>query len=200
MGRAKNRKVLKVENLSIQFNAPVVLGFTVICLIALLANEVTAGQSRTLLFSVYHFPLNDALGYVRLFTHVVGHASLEHFSGNIILILVIGPALEDRYGSGNMAVCILLTALVTGIMQCVFFPNASLCGASGVVFMMILLSSMGGVKSGHIPFTLIVVAIVYLGGEIKEAIFVQDNISQLSHILGGLCGAGMGFHLAAKGE
>lgn len=39
------------------------------------------------------------LFYVRLFGHVLGHASWDHFTGNILLILVIGPMIEEKYGS-----------------------------------------------------------------------------------------------------
>ena len=59
--------------------------------------------------------------------------------------------------------------------------------------MMILLASMGNMKSGQIPLTLILVAVFYIGDELAAAIGTRDNISQLSHILGGVCGAVIGF-------
>jgi len=90
----------------------------------------------------------------------------------------------------------LLTALVSGLVQYVFFPGSALLGASGIVFMMILLSSFGGVRNGVIPITLILVAICYLGGELWDAIFKQDNVSQLTHIVGGICGTILGFILS----
>ena len=39
---------------------------------------------------------------------------------------------------------ILMTALVSGILQCVLFPCSALLGASGIVFMLIMLSSLAG--------------------------------------------------------
>ena len=51
----------------------------------------------------------------------------------------------------------------------------------------------GGVRNGVIPITLILVAVCYLGGELWDAIFVNDNVSQLTHIIGGLCGGALGF-------
>ena len=41
--------------------------------------------------------------------------------------------------------------------------------------------------------TLILVAVFYLGGEWIDAVTVQDNVSHLNHIVGGLCGAILGF-------
>ncbi len=68
-----------------------------------------------------------------------------------------------------------------------------LLGASGVVFALILLSSFTCVREGEIPLTFILVAIIYIGQQIYEGLFIQDNISNLTHILGGLVGAGLGF-------
>ena len=35
--------------------------------------------------------------------------------------------------------------------------------------------------------------IFYLGGEIMDGLFKQDNVSQIAHIVGGLCGLVFGF-------
>ena len=53
-------------------------------------------------------------------------------------------------------------------------------------------------RNGTIPTTLILVAVFYLGGELWDAIFVQDNISQLTHIIGGVCGTVLGFILSGR--
>ncbi len=66
-------------------------------------------------------------------------------------------------------------------------------GASGVVFAFILLSSFAGFKEGKIPFTFILVALLYIGEQIYQGFFVQDNISNLTHILGGIVGALLGY-------
>ena len=88
---------------------------------------------------------------------------------------------------------IALTALVTGLVNFIFFPHTALLGASGVVFMMIVLSSFTAARKGEIPVTLILVVIFYLGGEIMDGLFKQDNVSQIAHIVGGLCGLVFGF-------
>ena len=182
----------------ISYNAPVALTFALLSLLALAANYFTAGWANHALFSVYQCPLTDPLAYVRFFGHVLGHSGYAHYIGNMVLILVLGPNLEDRFGSWNVLWAILLTALVSGLVQFIFFPGAALLGASGIVFMMLLLSSFGGVRNGTIPTTLILVAVFYLGGELWDAIFVKDNISQLTHIIGGVCGTVLGFILSGR--
>ena len=54
--------------------------------------------------------------------------------------------------------------------------------------MMIVLSSMVSFKQGQIPITMILVVILYLGNELIAGVFTKDNVSQLTHILGGICG------------
>ena len=125
--------------------------------------------------------------------HVLGHAGYSHFISNIMLLLVLGPPLEEKYGSRRLLICIVITALVSGLVQFLLFPGTALLGASGIVFMMIVLSSLAGMREGAIPLTLILVVVLYLGGEAVDAITARDSVSQLTHIVGGLCGAVLGF-------
>lgn len=180
------------KRLKITFNSPVILSFFIVCFVALVLNLVTGGAANRLVFSVYRSSLLNPFTYIRLIGHVFGHSGWEHFIGNMTLILVIGPLLEEKYGSANIAFVILVTALVTGIVNCVLFPHVQLSGASGVVFALILLSSFASMRDGEIPLTFILVAVIYFGGEIYNGIFVQDQVSNLTHILGGVLGAVMG--------
>lgn len=177
----------------ISFNSPVILTFTIICVVALVLGIVTNGASTTAVFSVYRAPLTSPLTYVRFIGHIFGHANVEHFISNITLLLVIGPMLEEKYGSANIVFVILTTAIITGVINYIFFPNVQLLGASGVVFAFILLASFTGFKDGKIPLTFILVAIIYIGGQVYDAIFVQDNVSNLTHIVGGGVGSILGY-------
>ena len=188
MAQSNHRPTMKIS-----YNAPVALTFALLSLAALAANYLTGGWTNAHLFSVYQCSLADPLAWFRFFGHVLGHSGLSHLVGNIGLLLVLGAGLEDRYGSGSLLLAILFTALVSGLIHYAFFPGTALLGASGIVFMMILLSAFGGIKSGTIPLTLIFVIVLYLGGELWDAIFVRDDVSQLTHIIGGLCGTLIGF-------
>ena len=182
-----------MKRFAIRFNAPVVLSFAILSLLVLVLDSATGGASTARLFCVYRAPLTDPLTYVRFFTHVLGHSGYSHYMSNMLLLLLVGPGLEEKYGSGTMVWTIALTALITGLVHFVFFPNTVLLGASGVVFMMIVLSSFTAMRRGEIPVTLILVVIFYLGGEIMDGLFKQDSISQITHIVGGLCGLVFGF-------
>ncbi len=114
------------------FNSPVVICFTAVCFLSLALGWITKGWTTNALFSVYRSSMLSPLTYVRLFGHVVGHAGWEHFIGNIMMLLIVGPLLEEKYGSSNILFVILATALATGIVHCIFFPHIQLLGASGV--------------------------------------------------------------------
>ncbi len=181
------------KKLKISFNSPVILCFAILCLLTLILNMLTNGLTNRVFFSVYRSPMTDPLTYVRFVGHIFGHADWEHFIGNITLLLVVGPMLEEKYGSLSIFIVILITAVVTGVVNFVFFPNVQLLGASGVVFAFILLSSMTSIREGSIPLTFILVAVIYIGGQIYDGIFVNDNVSNLTHIIGGLVGSCFGF-------
>ncbi len=180
----------------ISYNSPVILTFTFVSLAALILNYITGGLTNTLFFCVYRDSLLNPLFYLRLFTHVIGHADISHFAGNFTLILVIGPILEEKYGSKRLLILMAGTAFITGVINVIFF-STGLLGASGIVFMMIILASFTNTGSGKIPLTFILVAVVYLGGEIADMIFASDNISQLAHVVGGVCGGFSGRLLSA---
>ena len=186
---------MKKRTVRLQYNSPVVLSFALASFLALFFSIWTGGESNHKFFSVYHSSLADLLTYPRFVLHVLGHTDYTHFIGNIMIILVVGPPLEEKYGGRSLAWAIFLTALVSGMIHWLFFPGISLLGASGVVFMMIVMSSLAGMRDGCIPITLVLVAILYLGGEIVDGLLLRDTVSQLTHVIGGICGALLGISM-----
>ena len=186
----------KKRKLRLSFNAPAILVFVGICVAARLVSMITGGGSDAALFSVYRASLADPLTYLRCVCHVFGHASWEHLIGNMMYILILGPMIEEKYGTRNTALIILATAVVTGIVNMLFFPGIALLGASGVVFAFILISSITAVREENgIPVTFILVAVLYIGLQVWQGLFQKDNISQMAHIVGGIVGSALGFML-----
>lgn len=181
------------KKIRLSFNSPVILGFTLVCFIVLILDKVTGSASTLALFSVYRSSLASPLTYIRFFGHVLGHASWDHFFGNIMMLLVVGPLLEEKYGSANILFVILATALVTGVINFIFFPHVQLLGASGVVFAFILLASLTSIEEEKIPLTFILVALIYIGQQVYDGLFIRDNVSNLTHILGGIVGSSLGY-------
>ena len=177
----------------LSFNSPVILTFAAICTVTLILGIITKAYTTRLLFVCYgHGSALNPLTYVRAFTYVFGHADFAHFAGNMTMLLLIGPVVEERYGSWNLSIMMIITAIAGGILNTLFFSTGIL-GASGIVFLLIILSAFGNMKKGEIPLTLILIAAIYLGQEVYAGLTANDNISHFGHLCGGVSGLGFGF-------
>ena len=186
------------RRIRITYNAPMVLSFVLACFVVTLVGVITMGHSTQAFFMTYHSSLKNPMTYVRFFTHVLGHGDWAHFIGNASYLLLLGPTLEEKHGAATLIKIIAVTALVTGLVNYIFFSNVALCGASGVVFAFILLISFTDFREGEVPLTFILVAAIYLGQQIYDGIVLDDNISNMAHIVGGVVGAVAGYVLNKK--
>lgn len=186
------------KKFKITFNSPVILTFFAICIVSLAVSAITGGASNMAFFMTYNSGLDNPMTYLRLFTHVFGHANIEHLMNNLTYILLLGPMLEEKYGGKIICVIIALTAVTTGLANMLFFPGSALLGASGVVFAFIILSSITGIKDGEIPLTFILIFVFYIGAQIYQGLFVADNVANFAHIIGGIVGAAVGFTLVNR--
>lgn len=186
------------KRLRVTINAPLVLSLAAISFIATLLNYLTDGASQRLLFMTYHSAILSPMTWVRAFTHIFGHSDWTHLIGNMTYLLLLGPMLEEKYSSRTLAEAVAVTAVVTSMINYVFFPNTALCGASGIVFLFMLLASFTNFREGEIPVTFILVAALFLGQQVYEGLTVQDNISNMAHIVGGVIGGILGYTLNKK--
>ena len=181
----------KKRSFAIDLNSPVILWLTLIALILLIIDLVTP-LDMSMVFGARRTSFFDPMQYIRLFTHVLVHSGMGHYVGNFMLILAIGPMVEEKYGSARLLLITVITAFVTGLINVIFFPGSVLLGASGIAFMLILMASFTNIRQGRLPITVLLVAVLYIGNEVIGGLFTSTNISHLSHIIGGLCGAVFG--------
>lgn len=172
----------------IEYNSPVVLTFSILAVLIFFIDQLLPLHIISNFFA-YRGRFFSLLGLFTLLSYPLGHASIDHLLGNITLILLIGPMLEEKYSSKIMLILILVTTVVTGIVQAFVF-NGGILGASGIVFMMIILTSFTNMKDNKIPLTFIFIAILFLAKEVYNGLFVENNISELGHILGAVIGMG----------
>lgn len=178
----------------LQYNSTLILSYFFISLGVLILSFLTKGKSDDLFFCNYRSSIFNPLTYVRLFTHILGHSNWKHFSNNFLYILLIGPMIEEKYGTIPLLVMILITAGVTGVVNSIV-GKKKILGASGIVFMFIVLSSFVNIEAGKIPITLILIFIFYIINEIMDGLFKKDNVSHLGHLTGAICGFIFGFYL-----
>ncbi len=180
--------------INFDYNSPVIITYLVISLIACFLNFISHGKSNKLLFTSYRSSPFNPLTYIRLFTHSIGHADLSHLIHNFLFILLIGPMIEEKYGSINLLVMLLLTSLVIGLFNTIF-SNYSITGASGNVYMLIVLSSFSNISEGKIPITLVLILIFYVISEFKDRLIEGNKKTyHTGHLLGALCGIAFGFY------
>ncbi len=185
--------------LRFSFNAPVVLTFSLLAVSIFIVDKLFLEFFTIRNFSISRnvFGLNP-LNYLRLFTHPLGHLTWEHLFGNLTFILLLGPILEEKYGSMRLLLLMIATALLTGVLH-ILISSVPLLGASGIVFMFIVLVSIVDFQRGSIPISFVLVALIFVGKEVM-GIFGNDNVSQLTHIAGGVAGAVFGFRQEDKSK
>ena len=177
--------------MKLRYNSPVILTFAFVSAVAFFLNKGMAEALSNYLSVGTSVNWSNPLSIMTLVTHAIGHSSVDHLLGNMTFILLLGPIVEEKYGSKNTLIMMLATALVTGVLNISFF-DTGLLGASGIVFMLILLVSFTNVKSGEIPITFILVALLFVGKEVWQSMG-EDRVSQFAHIIGGVCGSIFGF-------
>ncbi|MBP3773657.1 MAG: rhomboid family intramembrane serine protease [Treponema sp.] len=199
----------------VTYNAPVTLTFAIMCVLILLMNDFLLGKhlipalftaparigTKILTESApknIGFNYKNAFDYFRLFLHIFGHTDWNHLLGNFAFVLLLGPLMEERYGSKMVALMFVVTAFVTGVINVCLIPHP-LLGASGIVFMLIILASITTLDKNVIPLSFIFVVAIYLGRELINAP-KAENISTVAHIAGGLCGSMFGFLVVPKGK
>lgn len=181
------------------YNSPVILTYFFICLIILLIDKLCKGKFSATFFTTYkNDSLLNPLTYFKLISHSLGHADWDHLYSNFIKILLIGPLIEEKYGSINLLIAMIITSLIIGIIN-KLFGKGGILGASGVAYMLILLSSFVNMENGKIPITLTLIILFFVVDEvIKLFRRKKDGVSHLGHITGAICGVVFGI-LTLKG-
>lgn len=181
--------------MKLTFNSPFSLIYTLLSVVIFFVFMATGWHTE-------YFTLNGTVQsqniewYVGIMGYAFGHANFPHLLGNFTTLLLIGPLVEHHYGTKKLILISFITIIVTAIIHILFFDHR-LLGASGVVFMLIILSSLIPSKGKEIPLTFILIVLLFLGEEIYEA-FRPSNVSRFAHITGGILGAVFGFYLNAK--
>lgn len=154
----------KKIKLNVSFDAPVTITFAVLSLVLflmstylikdkagglLLASATNAGGSMP-------FAASNVTSYFRTFLYVFGGKEIASVIFNLIFILLLGPSLEEYYGSVLVAVCYFITAVFAGVLNACFC-STSLQGSSCIVMMMIFLSALMSVSKHKMPVSSVLV-------------------------------------------
>lgn len=194
----------KKSNLKFSYDAPVTLTFALITIVVFLLDTLAFKGSLNLKFlhtptsSVGAFPFSfkEPLSIVRLFLHVFGNVDKSYLICNLIFILLLGPEMENRYGSVIIGIMIFVSALFSGVLSA-SFCKAEVCGSDPIVFMLIILWTMMHLSRKKISGTSIAVIILFAFME-----FFRKNpngvVGVVVILAGGLCGSLFAFIASPK--
>jgi membrane associated rhomboid family serine protease len=180
----------------ITIEAPVICGYCVICVVVhLLSSTILPGFSLFLGFDDF-FTVSNPIHYFRVFSQLFAHSSMSHLKGNMTYLLLVGPPTEAHYGSKAIINVMRAVAISSAVSHLVLGRrNSRQLGASGVVFALIIMSSLICAKMDKIPLSFILIGILYLGEELVKLFFGMDEISHHAHLVGGVVGAIIGFRM-----
>jgi len=180
----------------VTYNAPVTLTFVIVCFMITGLNYMEPGIISRWFTMQPSLELGSVRHWICMFTWMVAHQDIHHFVGNMIIILLVGPMLEEKFGSNKLFYMIFATAVATAIINAFVFHDR-IIGASGIVFMMVMLGSLTNFQRGEIPLTFLFVGVLFIGKELWGAINPDPNnpVSEFAHIAGGVLGSIFGFML-----
>lgn len=180
-------------------NAPVILGFTVACIILHIITACFWGEAARYFGCPDTFKPSKPMAYVRLVTHVFGHSGYGHLKGNMVNLLMVGPSAEHHFGSRHLVFIFSLVAVSSGIAHVAIGRSRSIqLGASGIVFAMILLNSLVSATYGTIPVTFAITALLWISDEVWKLFFSGDGVSHHAHLTGAVVGLVAGYAVHKK--
>lgn len=174
-------------------SGPVTLSIFAISAVVLLLDTFMVGGMNQLFMSSGNVLTSflSPMYWASTVTYTFAHANYGHFIGNMLLLLLLGPQIEQRVGSKFFLFSVLISSVAIAIAHG-FLATGGLIGASGIVFMTITMSSFTANEDHKISISFILVMLLYLGQEVLNS-FGADGVSQLAHIVGGVMGIFFGW-------
>jgi len=168
------------------YNSKVILTFFFICLLFRVLDKIFHVNK---IMSAKRGHILNPFTYIRFITRIFVHRDWVHFSNNFFYILLLGPMIEEKYGSLNLIYMILITAFASSLIQVILERSESV-GCSDIVYMMIVLCSFVSITTGKIPITFVIIFFKFIADEIILTFHHKknDNVGHISHVMGAICG------------
>lgn len=192
-------------NIKVAYDAPVTLSFVIICAIIFLLNMLLAKSGKAGgLEKIFASPTSQAgvlpfipsalVSYVRLFFYIFGAGDPSVMFTNLILIMLLGPAMEERYGSVIIGIMIFVAALFSGVLNACF-SESSLVGSLPLVSMMIFLNAFMSFSKKKFPLSFAAVMVLFV---LLQVFSGTGAVQIIICIAGGLCGSLFAFLTSPK--
>ncbi|MFI3257911.1 MAG: rhomboid family intramembrane serine protease [Spirochaetales bacterium] len=186
------------------YTAPVISLFSILSLLVFLIDKTIVPELISSIFSAAgnqngEMPFNwqNPLDYLKFFIHIFAHSNWTTLAYNLTVILLLGPAIEQRYGSLLLILMFVIIAFVSAVLNAVFF-DTTLLGSDGISFLIIILTVFGKPEVPDRSIISVFILVLYVGLQINYS--VQTNsFENISATFGGLCATLLAFFgLAGK--
>ena len=194
----------KKISLKFSYDAPVTITFSLVCIIVFLLDKFVFKNylgtnilcSPTAASGVLPFNFGEVLSYPRLILYVFSSTSVSLLLTNLIFIILLGPSMEERYGSVVIGIMIAVSSLFSGVLTACFCKE-SLTGSAPIVFMMIFLSAFMSFSKKKLPMSFIMIIGMFIAVEILNK-GANGVVGVLINMAGGLCGSLFAFLTSPK--
>ncbi|MBP5568442.1 MAG: rhomboid family intramembrane serine protease [Treponema sp.] len=193
----------KKISLKFEYDAPVTLSFIVITVLIFVISLIAKdAKIQSLLVAPTNaagkapFSFSNIKSILGLFLYIFGGADPALLFTNLLFIALIGPSMEERYGSFIIGIMMFVSALFAGVLNACFckYPMS---GCSAVVFMLVLLNAMMYFSKNKITGTSVSMIILFI---LREVYIKNPNkaVGVIIILAGGLCGSLFAFLASPK--
>lgn len=194
----------KKLNLKFSYDAPVSQTFVILSFVIFLIDlfalkfklNTTYLISPTSSQGVLPFVFSDPLSWARIFLYIFGGKDQVVLVTNLLLVILIGPTMEERYGSVIIGIMFFVSALFSAVLNTLVCKNG-MSGCGSVVFMLLILNAMMFFTKKTISATSITMIVLFV---CREFFIKNDNgiAGSLITLAGGLCGSLFAFIASPK--
>lgn len=192
-------------SLKFAYDAPVTLSFAFISIVLFVIDLILKKVDLSLLIlssptsakGSLPFELNNALSYFRILLYGFG-GTTPVLIYNLIFVLLLGPGIEEKYGSVVIGIMMMFSSLFAGVLNSCF-GTIPLKGCVSMVFMLIFLNSFTSFTNKKVPLSFITVFVLF----ILSQIYTEPKMNALQffiNIAGGLCGSLFAFLASPKAK
>ena len=164
------------KKIQLLFNSPIVLLTSLISIGIFVLQNTTMPQivdiafsSNTTQMTEHAFDVLNPLHYIRLFTLIFGHTSMQSLCLNVAIIILLGERIEERFGSLLLIVMFAITSFVAGIFSAIFLQTP-ICGLDGIAFLFLMLTLFEYASLKSIPFSHCLLVGLFLANSIVFSI------------------------------
>lgn len=186
---------MATKKLNIKFNyqSKVINSFVIITLLLYVLDVVVfknklnssilpcpTNSSGNMQFSYFRY-------YLKLFIYVFGATDKLILFTNLLFIILLGPQMEEQYGSVMIGIMMFISAIFAGVLNACFCKEPML-GADPIIFMLIILDVLLCCKKKTINCTTFLLVIIFICVQVFRN-SSNGAVGNIIVIAGGLCGS-----------